>query len=79
MNENEVNIIDIVRYIEYICLLGGEYNIGFGLDFDGILEIVVNVLVYWDYENVMNEFCKYYVVFIVEWFLYDNFVEYMSF
>ena len=27
-NENEANITDIVRHIEYICSLGGEYNIG---------------------------------------------------
>lgn len=78
-NENEANITDIVRHIEYICSLGGEYNIGFGSDFDGILETVVNVSVYRDYENVMNELCKHYLASTVERFLYDNFVEHMSF
>ncbi|TNP10074.1 membrane dipeptidase [Bacillus cereus] len=78
-NENEANITDIVRHIEYICSLGGEYNIGFGSDFDGILETVVNVSVYRDYENVMNELCKHYAASTVERFLYDNFVEHMSF
>lgn len=78
-NENEANITDIVRHIEYICSLGGEYNIGFGSDFDGILETVVNVSVYRDYENVMNELCKHYATSTVERFLYDNFVEHMSF
>ncbi len=59
-----------------------KYNIGFGSDFDGILETVVNVSVYRDYENVMNELCKHYATSTVERFLYDNFCrtyEFLSF
>ncbi|MDH4419898.1 diguanylate cyclase [Bacillus sp. AFS054943] len=78
-SERQAHITDIVRHIEHICSLGGEGNIGFGSDFDGILETVVDVSVYRDYENVMNELYKHYAASTVERFLYDNFVEYISF
>lgn len=78
-NEKQANVADIIRHIEYICSLGGENNIGFGSDFDGILETVVNVSAYRDYENVVNELCKHYAASTVERFLYDNFVEHISF
>lgn len=78
-SEKQANIADIIRHIEYICSLGGENNIGFGSDFDGILETVVNVSAYRDYENVINELCKHYAASTVERFLYDNFVDRISF
>ncbi|MGE6538128.1 dipeptidase [Bacillus luti] len=78
-SERQANITDIVRHIEYICSLGGEKNIGFGSDFDGILETVIDLTVYRDYENVVNELYKHYDVSTVERFLYDNFVEHISF
>ena len=78
-SEKQAHIADIVRHIEYICSLGGENNIGFGSDFDGILETVVNVSAYREYENVMNELCKHYAASTVERFLYDNFVEHIGF
>ncbi len=78
-SEKQANIADIVKHIEYICSLGGENNIGFGSDFDGILETVVNVSAYGEYENVINELCKHYAASTVERFLYDNFVEHISF
>ncbi|PFM13479.1 diguanylate cyclase [Bacillus cereus] len=78
-SEKQAHIADIVRHIEYICSLGGENNIGFGSDFDGVLETVVNVSAYREYENVMNELCKHYAASTVERFLYDNFVEHISF
>ncbi|GAB6514845.1 dipeptidase [Bacillus cereus] len=78
-SERQANITDIIKHIEYICSLGGENNIGFGSDFDGIVDTVVNVYAYGDYENVMNELYKYYAASTVERFLYDNFVEHMSF
>ncbi len=79
ISEKQANIADIVKHIEYICSLGGENNIGFGSDFDGILETVVNVSTYGEYENVINELCKHYAASTVERFLYDNFVEHISF
>ncbi|KAA0763117.1 dipeptidase [Bacillus sp. SH5-2] len=78
-SERQANITDIVRHIEYICSLGGEKNIGFGSDFDGILETVVDLTAYREYENVVNELYKHYDASTVERFLYDNFVERISF
>ncbi|HGH7178665.1 TPA: dipeptidase [Bacillus luti] len=78
-SERQANITDIVRHIEYICSLGGERNIGFGSDFDGILETVVDLTAYREYENVVNELYKHYDASMVERFLYDNFVEHISF
>ncbi|MEI5890031.1 membrane dipeptidase [Bacillus cereus] len=78
-SERQANITDIVRHIEYICSLGGEKNIGFGSDFDGILETVVDLTAYREYENVVNELYKHYDASMVERFLYDNFIEHVSF
>lgn len=78
-NERQANIADILRHVEYICSLGGEKNIGFGSDFDGILETVVGVEAYRDYENIINQLCKKYSESTVERFLYKNFVDRITF
>ncbi|WP_144505629.1 dipeptidase [Bacillus mycoides] len=78
-NEKQANIADILRHVEYICSLGGEKNIGFGSDFDGILETVVGVEAYRDYENIINQLCKKYSESTVERFLYKNFVDCITF
>ncbi|PGZ07180.1 diguanylate cyclase [Bacillus cereus] len=78
-SERQAHITDILRHVEYICSIGGEKNVGFGSDFDGILETVVNVTAYREYENVVNELYKHYDTSTVERFLYDDFVERISF
>ncbi|OFD38551.1 dipeptidase [Bacillus mycoides] len=78
-NERQANIADILRHVEYICSLGGEKNIGFGSDFDGILETVVGVEAYRDYENIINQLCKKYSESMVEHFLYKNFIDRITF
>ncbi len=78
-NERQANIADILRHVEYICSLGGEKNIGFGSDFDGILETVVGVEAYRDYENIINQLCKKYSESMVEHFLYKNFIDCITF
>ncbi|PEC23218.1 diguanylate cyclase [Bacillus cereus] len=78
-SERQAHVTDILRHVEYICSIGGEKNVGFGSDFDGILETVVNVTAYREYENVVNELYKHYDTSTVERFLYDNFVERISF
>ena len=65
--------------MEYICSLGGEKNIGFGSDFDGILETVIGVETYKDYENIINQLCKKYSESMVEHFLYKNFIDRITF
>ncbi|QWU46333.1 MULTISPECIES: dipeptidase [Bacillus] len=78
-NERQANIADILRHVEYICSLGGEKNIGFGSDFDGVLETVVGVEAYRDYESIINQLCKKYSESTVERFLYKNFVDCITF
>jgi membrane dipeptidase len=78
-NERRANVTDILRHVEYICSLGGEKNIGFGSDFDGILETVVGVETYKDYENIINQLCKKYSESMVEHFLYKNFIDRITF
>ncbi|MBE7119115.1 dipeptidase [Bacillus cereus] len=78
-NERRANVTDILRHVEYICSLGGEKNIGFGSDFDGILETVIGVETYKDYENIINQLCKKYSESMVEHFLYKNFIDRITF
>lgn len=78
-NERQANITDILRHVEYICSLGGEKNTGFGSDFDGIIETIVGVEAYRDYENIINQLCKKYSESIVERFLYKNFIDRVTF
>lgn len=76
---SSVQIIDILRHIDHICSLGGEANIGFGSDFDGIHETVEQLRSYADYENLINELLKYYKQEQVERFLFANFLNHISF
>lgn len=78
-NRKEATIADILRHVEHVCSLGGERNIGFGSDFDGIPKAVVKVEAYRDYEYIINELCKKYSETTVERFLYHNFVERITF
>ncbi|PGZ96877.1 diguanylate cyclase [Bacillus pseudomycoides] len=70
---------DILQHVEHVCMLGGEKNVGFGSDFDGITETVVHVERYEHYEYVINELLKRYKEEQVNNFIYDNFVHHISF
>ncbi|OZM58648.1 diguanylate cyclase [Lottiidibacillus patelloidae] len=64
---------DVLNQIEYICSLGGENNIGFGSDFDGIDETVIGLENVYQYEYFSNELLKLYKDDIVRGFLFNNF------
>ena len=70
---------DILRHVENVCMLGGEKNLGFGSDFDGITETVVHVERYEHYENVINELLKRYKEEQVNNFIYRNFIHHIPF
>lgn len=72
-------IDDVLRHVEYICSLGGENNIGFGSDFDGIEKTPENLWNYSYYYILINELLKHYPEKIVKRFLFQNFFEKMSF
>ncbi|WP_028399057.1 dipeptidase [Ectobacillus panaciterrae] len=74
-----VHIKDVLLHLEHICALGGENNVGFGSDFDGITETIVNLECYTHYENLINELQKHYKEEQVRKFLYSNFAEHISF
>lgn len=78
-NHGPVYMDDILRHVEHICLLGGERNIGFGSDFDGITETVIGVEAYRHYEYVINELSKRYSEGHVQSFLYNNFINHIAF
>ncbi|MGG0237673.1 dipeptidase [Bacillus rhizoplanae] len=70
---------DILRHVEHVCMLGGEKNVGFGSDFDGITETVVHIERYEHYEYVINELLKRYKEEQVHNFTYRNFIHHISF
>lgn len=70
---------DILRHVEHVCMLGGEKNVGFGSDFDGITETVVHVERYEHYEYVINELLKRYKEEQVNNFTYRNFIHHIPF
>lgn len=73
----EVNIRNVIEHIDHICSLGGEKNIGFGSDFDGIDHHVKDLEDASKYQNLINELLKYYSVEQVHRFAYDNFINYL--
>ena len=66
-------IDDILRHIEHICSLGGENQVGFGSDFDGIEETVPGLSNFRQYENLVNELYRHYSAKFVEDILFNNF------
>ncbi|PFK46167.1 diguanylate cyclase [Bacillus cereus] len=78
-NHGPVYMDDILRHVEHICSLGGERNIGFGSDFDGITETVIGVEAYRHYEYIINELSKRYSEGHVQSFLYNNFINHIAF
>ncbi|MEW4283637.1 dipeptidase [Priestia koreensis] len=73
LSKNQPSITDVIRHVEYICMLGGERNIGFGSDFDGIDQTTSGLASYKGYEALINELVKYYSTEVVEGFLFGNF------
>lgn len=73
------SIDDILRHIEHICALGGEKNVGFGSDFDGIVTMVKNIKRYHDYDRIIEALLKHYTEEQVQNFTYNNFVNHISF
>lgn len=56
---NEANISDIARHAIHFMELGGEHNIGFGADFDGISTLPCGICGCQDYVSVEEQFLNY--------------------
>ncbi|WP_268990192.1 dipeptidase [Calidifontibacillus erzurumensis] len=74
-NYHEASIKDILNHIEHICSLGGDRNIGFGSDFDGIDDTVIGLENFRGYENLLNELEKHYSADLISRICYQNFVD----
>ena len=68
----QAEIDDVIRHVEHICSLGGENNVGFGSDFDGIEYTVNRLAGNEQYVNLWNSLQKYYSDIQVKKFLFDN-------
>ncbi|MBA2876570.1 dipeptidase [Thermaerobacillus caldiproteolyticus] len=75
--KEKATISDVLRHLEHVCSLGGEYHVGFGSDFDGIEETVAGLENVRCYENLVNELQKHYSETEVERFLFWNFYEHL--
>ncbi len=72
----ECSLTDVIRHIEYILGLGGENNIGFGSDFDGIDSMPKEISGVKDIYKVPDELIKLgYSNELVEKITYKNFVR----
>lgn len=70
-------IKDVVNHIDYICQLGGEKNIGFGSDFDGITATVAGLEHYGCYNQLVEELYKHFTEDQIYHFCYKNFVDHL--
>jgi len=74
-DREDASISDLIKHIEHLCSLGGEKQIGFGSDFDGISTYVQNLNHAGKYQNLINELLKYYSEKQVQGFAYQNFLN----
>lgn len=70
-----VSIKDILNHIDHICSLGGEKQIGFGSDFDGIEQMVDKLNSFRDYQNLIDELNRHYSTEFVKGILFENFIS----
>ncbi|OKO91930.1 dipeptidase [Geobacillus proteiniphilus] len=75
--KNEAVIADVLRHLDHICALGGENNVGFGSDFDGITETVAGLGTVREYARLVNELYKHYSAEQVSRFLFGNFYAHL--
>lgn len=70
------NIYDIIKHTEHILSLGGEDNVGFGSDFDGIDCLPCGIDGAESFEKIINEFLKLgYSEELLCKICYDNFIN----
>lgn len=77
-DNKQVTISDIIEHIDHICSLGGERNIGFGSDFDGIDQHVKDLEDASKYQHLINELLKHYSEEQVHRFANENFTNYLK-
>lgn len=76
IDENgQASISKIIKHLDHICSLGGENQVGFGSDFDGIMKTVPDLENYSKYTQIIEQLLRFYSEDQVNNFLYNNFVS----
>ncbi len=70
-------IPDLIKHIDHLCALGGEKQIGFGSDFDGITTFVKGIENASKYPALINELLKHFSEEQVKGFAYKNFLAHL--
>jgi membrane dipeptidase len=78
-HSQEPKMSDVLKHVDYLCALGGENNIGFGSDFDGIDETISGLNEYSCYYDFVNQLLNYYPQKVVNKFIYQNFIDHLSY
>ncbi len=74
--DTDCSILDVMRHIEYILALGGENNIGFGTDFDGMDSMPREIHGICDICKIPDELIKIgYSDELIEKITYKNFLR----
>ncbi|MED4270222.1 dipeptidase [Geobacillus stearothermophilus] len=76
-DKRRATIADVLRHLDHVCALGGENNVGFGSDFDGITETVSGLETVKQYDQLVNELYKHYSAEQVSRFLFGNFYAHL--
>lgn len=71
-SSNPVHSLDLLPHIEHICSLGGEQNIMFGSDFDGIETHIDGLKHAGDYAVWVETLLKHYPEPLVKGWIYEN-------
>ncbi|MBO8170931.1 MAG: membrane dipeptidase [Bacillaceae bacterium] len=74
-DKENVSVTDLLKHIEHICSLGGENHIGFGSDFDGISDTMIDLTDSGEYHILQEALLKHYPEHLVRRFLCDNWAE----
>ncbi|GAB7388333.1 dipeptidase [Bacillaceae bacterium] len=67
-----VTVDDVLKHVDHICGLGGQYHLGFGSDFDGIERSIEGLENAAGYATLVNELVKRFPAEVVRALLYDN-------
>ncbi len=73
--KDTASIADLIRHIDHLCALGGEKQIGFGSDFDGISDYITDLEDAGQYQNLIESLLQHYSEEQVRGFAYENFLH----
>lgn len=73
--KNRTDISDLLFHIEHVLSLGGENHLGFGSDFDGIDETMMDLTDAGEYNRLEEELLKRYPEKIVKKIFFDNWIR----